>query len=348
MKTHKYLLVVILLFASTLLLTSIAFSGFSIRLEKDVAQSELTGVPSNISFNIYDSETGTTIIASQTFPLGEWSADHNFTKFDTISKPIVRFRADFTETDALTRDMELWFEIELDGVVKGQRERVPNRAWAMFSDDTKWEESGADIYYSGGDVGIGTMSPVVNLDVRSTAGPTSLQLSAESATGDATIRLGTDGAVNYTMGVDDSDADKFKIGIGTNFGPDTTTRLTLTFSGDVGLGTTSPDEKLHVMGNVQADDYLYNSSRKYKDQIKTLSMDQAITTLKNLRPVTFKFKTDNDENHVGFIAEEVPDLVATKDRKGLSPMDIVAVLTKVVQTQQRKIEELESRLNAMQ
>jgi hypothetical protein len=36
----------------------------------------------------------------------------------------------------------------------------------------------------------------------------------------------------------------------------------------------------------------------------------------------------------------VPELVATKDRKGLAPMDIVAVLTKVVQEQQKTIEEL--------
>ena len=35
----------------------------------------------------------------------------------------------------------------------------------------------------------------------------------------------------------------------------------------------------------------------------------------------------------GFIAEEVPELISTKDRKGLSSMDIVAVLTKVVQEQ---------------
>jgi hypothetical protein len=42
---------------------------------------------------------------------------------------------------------------------------------------------------------------------------------------------------------------------------------------------------------------------------------------------------------VGFIAEDVPDLVATKDRKGLSPMDIVAVLTKVVQEQQKTAED---------
>ena len=39
------------------------------------------------------------------------------------------------------------------------------------------------------------------------------------------------------------------------------------------------------------------------------------------------------------IAEDVPGLVATKDRKGLSPMDVVAVLTKVVQDQKTLLEE---------
>ena len=50
-----------------------------------------------------------------------------------------------------------------------------------------------------------------------------------------------------------------------------------------------------------------------------------------------------DEKHVGFVAEDVPELVATKDKKGLSPMDITAVLTKVVQNQQKDIEELKAR-----
>ena len=36
----------------------------------------------------------------------------------------------------------------------------------------------------------------------------------------------------------------------------------------------------------------------------------------------------------------MPELVATKDRKGLSSMDIVAVLTKVVQEQNRTIEKM--------
>lgn len=41
---------------------------------------------------------------------------------------------------------------------------------------------------------------------------------------------------------------------------------------------------------------------------------------------------------MGFIAEDVPELVATKDRKGMSPMDVVAVLTKVVKEQQEAIQ----------
>jgi len=51
---------------------------------------------------------------------------------------------------------------------------------------------------------------------------------------------------------------------------------------------------------------------------------------------------------VGFATQtwDVPDLVATSDRKGLSPMDIVAVLTKVVQEQQRVIAALEQRSQA--
>jgi hypothetical protein len=45
-----------------------------------------------------------------------------------------------------------------------------------------------------------------------------------------------------------------------------------------------------------------------------------------------------EEQYVGFIAEDVPELVAMKDRKGLTPMDIVAVLTKVLQDQQKIVQ----------
>jgi hypothetical protein len=69
-------------------------------------------------------------------------------------------------------------------------------------------------------------------------------------------------------------------------------------------------------------------------------------TLAALAPVTFKYKID-DEAHVGFIAEDVPDLVATNGRKGLSAMDIVAVLAKVVQQQQAQLADQRKELDAL-
>ncbi len=47
-------------------------------------------------------------------------------------------------------------------------------------------------------------------------------------------------------------------------------------------------------------------------------------------------------------ADHVPDLVATNDRKGLVAMDIVAVLTKVVQTQQEQINDLRETIEEFQ
>ena len=84
------------------------------------------------------------------------------------------------------------------------------------------------------------------------------------------------------------------------------------------------------------------SSRELKEDINDLSAEKAIEALNDLQPVTYKYKADMEDEHVGFIAEDVPDLVASKDRKGMSPMDVVAVLTKVLQEQQKTIDELQA------
>jgi hypothetical protein len=81
------------------------------------------------------------------------------------------------------------------------------------------------------------------------------------------------------------------------------------------------------------------SSRELKENITDLSTGEAMLALAELNPVKFSYRDNPSENHVGFIAEDVPALVATGDRKGLSPMDIVAMLTKVVQEQQKVVQE---------
>ncbi len=112
--------------------------------------------------------------------------------------------------------------------------------------------------------------------------------------------------------------------------------------GYVGIGTKSPSQPLYLgsgaycsTGGVWTD----ASSRKYKTDIKQLTADKALTTLTELKPVEFVYKADIEEKHVGFISEDAPALVATKDRKGMSSMDVVAVLTKVVQEQQKTVQE---------
>jgi len=86
------------------------------------------------------------------------------------------------------------------------------------------------------------------------------------------------------------------------------------------------------------------SSRAYKENIQDLTVGEAKNTLLALNPVKYNYKKDKEDEHLGFIAEDVPELVATKERKGMSPMDVVAVLTKVVQEQQNTISELQDRI----
>jgi hypothetical protein len=119
-------------------------------------------------------------------------------------------------------------------------------------------------------------------------------------------------------------------------------RMIIDNAGRVGIGAPVPAHPLQMAsgarvtaGGVWTD----ASSREYKQDIAPLAADAAVAALGQLAPVTFAYRADPAERHVGFVAEDVPALVATADRKGLSPMDVVAVLTRVVQEQQRMVQE---------
>jgi len=95
--------------------------------------------------------------------------------------------------------------------------------------------------------------------------------------------------------------------------------------------------------------WLDASSRDYKENIQEITSIEALKTLKGLQPVKYNFKKDPSKDlTVGFIAEDVPDLVATKEKKALSPLEIVAVLTKVVQEQQALVAKLSERITELE
>ncbi len=179
-----------------------------------------------------------------------------------------------------------------------------------------------------GNVGFGTSSPYYCVHVQRTGANA------------AVMAQRTDGAANY-MNAGPSYAN---FGSANNY----PLRLTVNASWRLQLNT---DNSLAMVngatctaGGVWTD----SSSREVKDNISALSSQEAIETLDGLSPVKFNYKADQTERYVGFIAEEVPDLVAMKDRKSLSPMDIIAVLTKVVQEQQQHINELNQKLSALE
>ena len=119
----------------------------------------------------------------------------------------------------------------------------------------------------------------------------------------------------------------------------------------LGIGVDQVKYPIHLASGAHATSggvWTNASSRSFKEDIYNLSITDAEKTLMLLEPVQFKYKTEKDETYLGFIAEDVPDLVATKDRKSLSAMDIVAVLTKVLQEQQETISKLEQRITVLE
>jgi hypothetical protein len=126
-------------------------------------------------------------------------------------------------------------------------------------------------------------------------------------------------------------------------------RITIKGNGYVGIGTQTPSYPLQMAGGAYTNgsSWVDASSREFKENIEVLSTEEALEAIKELNPVKYAYKTDQTEKRVGFIAEEVPELISMKDRKGLSPMDIVAVLTKVVQEQQKTISTMREELDEL-
>lgn len=134
-------------------------------------------------------------------------------------------------------------------------------------------------------------------------------------------------------------------------GTNSANRLTILGNGNIGLGVAAPVHPLQTSTGAYLSSggtWMNASSRELKTNIQELSAGEADAALKALRPVTFEYNAEKGESYAGFIAEDVPALVASKQRDSLSPMDIVAVLTRVTQEQQRQLEQQNERLAQQQ
>jgi hypothetical protein len=164
-------------------------------------------------------------------------------------------------------------------------------------------------------LGVGTQAPAYPMEVKTTGRNAAM------------VANRTDGAINFV----NATTSYGQFGTVNNFAvrilANAVWRLTLNTDNSLAMASGATCTAGGVWTNA--------SSIALKENITSLGGDEAISTLQSLNPVKYNYKADASEKYVGFIAEQVPELVAMNDRKSLSPMDIVAVLTKVVQEQQK-------------
>ncbi|MGA1840924.1 MAG: tail fiber domain-containing protein [bacterium] len=131
------------------------------------------------------------------------------------------------------------------------------------------------------------------------------------------------------------------------------------YTGNIGIGTTSPSRKLDVAGNVIANAYENHSDSRLKKNI--LGIDNALDKVLALRGVEFEWRIEEypekrfaEGRKTGLIAQDVeqviPEVVST-DNEGYKSVEygkIVGVLIEAIKAQQAQIEELKARIEVLE
>ena len=192
-----------------------------------------------------------------------------------------------------------------------------------------------------GDVGIGTASPQARLHVAANSTGAAARYVNSNGTGFAGAEYFEGATQGLFVGLDNG-ANTSRINTVNNYALSILTngaeRITFPAAGTDFI-TSSSGAHLTNTGT-----WADASSRDYKQDIENLDLERAMEALEALVPVSYRYKANPAEQQVGFIAEDVPDLVAMPDRKSLAALEIVAVLTRVVQDQEQRIEALKLEL----
>ncbi len=119
----------------------------------------------------------------------------------------------------------------------------------------------------------------------------------------------------------------------------------------VGIGTTLPTTKLHVIGDVLVTgvttSFDFNSTSDIKLKTNIRKIENPIEKILQISGVTFDWKKDN-RSSVGVIAQEIesvfPDLVQGEDPKTVNYNGLIALLIECIKEQQIEINILKNKL----
>ena len=94
-----------------------------------------------------------------------------------------------------------------------------------------------------------------------------------------------------------------------------------------------------VNGYIYANGFYQNSSRELKTNIRNWN-DSALSLLDNVSIVKFNYKEDLTNEHIGFIAEDTPVELSTKNQNAMDTNNVIGILIKAVQELKEEIKKL--------
>jgi len=224
----------------------------------------------------------------------------------------------------------------------------------------------------------GTITLSLPQDIATTSSPTFSGLTLSSLTPGSVLFAGSGGIISQDNSNLFWDATNKRLGIGTStpagilhVATGTMNALVVDNSGNVGIGTTAPDVKLDVGGDIEAGltttgstvavyaitggsnggTYKlvrYSSSQRYKENITDFNL--GLETVLKLQPREFTWKSTG-ERDFGFIAEEAekvnPFLITylNGQPEAFRYSQYTAILTNAIKEQQKEIEELKLTIN---
>jgi len=165
-----------------------------------------------------------------------------------------------------------------------------------------------------------------------------------------TSTLGNDGDNQMLM--------RFQGGYKLNLN-DVTTALAINSKGNIGIGTTSPGQKLQVAGSIcYTGEIGACSDIRYKENITHLS--NPLSSVVSMNGFYYNWKKDkfpgmnfSDDRQIGFSAQEVeklfPEIVMT-DANGYKSVDygrLTPVLVEAIKQQQQEIKELQEQVKSL-
>ena len=206
-----------------------------------------------------------------------------------------------------------------------------------------------------GKMGVGTSTPVTTLDVANSiraantdSGDVSFLALGESFDGATPFYVQRYGSAHLlASGADIWNADNGFL----RFGTSNSERLRIDQLGNVGIGTTAPTEKLHVVGNITATGTISQTSdRNAKFNIVETDVSDILDRIARV-PISFwTYKTDSlKARHMGPMAQDFYAAFGLGDsNRVISPLDAAGVALAAIQALNEKLAERDSKIEMLE